>query len=167
MRKAGLLVVVLLALGSAWGEDEANPWAAVFTDGLQNAQGQKVELDQLKGKIVGLYFSAHWCPPCRAFSPRLVEFRDKNADRFEVVFISSDKTAKAKQDYMSALKMKWPSVPWHAVSGKALGEKYKVSGIPALIILSADGKLITTSGRMDVQSDPNTALAKWQAAITK
>ena len=25
-------------------------------------------------KIYGLYFSAHWCPPCRKFTPQLVEY---------------------------------------------------------------------------------------------
>ena len=29
-----------------------------------------------KKKLIGLYFSAHWCPPCRAFTPELVKFRD-------------------------------------------------------------------------------------------
>lgn len=167
MRMASALVLVLGMSCCAWSADEADPWAQVFTDGLENAQGQKVALDQLKGKIVGLYFSAHWCPPCRAFTPKLVEFRNKNAEKFEIVFISSDKSAKDKQNYMTQVKMLWPSVPFRAESGKALATQYKVRGIPKLVILGPDGKLITDNGRGDVQSAPDTALATWEKAVAK
>jgi thiol-disulfide isomerase/thioredoxin len=30
--------------------------------------------DALAGKVVGIYFSAHWCQPCRDFTPRLAAF---------------------------------------------------------------------------------------------
>ena len=31
----------------------------------------------LEGKVIGIYFSAHWCPPCRGFTPKLVEWYGK------------------------------------------------------------------------------------------
>ena len=41
--------------------------------------------------VVGLYFSAHWCPPCQFFTPELVKYYEKlkaASKKFEVVFIS-------------------------------------------------------------------------------
>ena len=38
--------------------------------------GQPVMTDEAVagGKFVGLYFTAHWCPPCRGFTPKLAEW---------------------------------------------------------------------------------------------
>jgi len=30
--------------------------------------------EALIGKTVMIYFSAHWCPPCRKFTPKLIKF---------------------------------------------------------------------------------------------
>lgn len=40
--------------------------------------------------IVALYFSASWCPPCRAFSPVLSDFAAKHATDITVIFVSMD-----------------------------------------------------------------------------
>ena len=43
---------------------------------LLSSSGDRKSLeDVLSGKsVVCLYFSAHWCPPCRAFTPILKDF---------------------------------------------------------------------------------------------
>ncbi len=142
-------------------------WNTFFPDGLINSAGEKVELSVLDNKIVGLYFSAHWCPPCRAFSPKLVEFRNKNKDQFEVVFISSDKNESAQFEYMKEVGMEWPTMKHRSDAANALADKYGVQGIPTLIILSPTGETITTSGRMDVANDPEGCIAKWKAGPAK
>ena len=116
----------------------------------------------MKGKIVGIYFSAHWCPPCRTFTPSLVKFRDENKDDFEVVFVSGDKNEAAQKSYMKETSMKWLTIKFGAKDADALKKRYKVRGIPSLIIVGPDGKTITQDGRGDVSRKANKALKSWK-----
>merc|ERR1711902_360655 len=46
---------------------------------LIKVDGSKIQASQALSEkdIVCLYFSAHWCPPCRGFTPVLKEFYEK------------------------------------------------------------------------------------------
>lgn len=72
---------------------------------LSKAKGPaKSTLELMEGKeLVGLYFSASWCPPCKAFSPILADFYKAIATRgrLEIVYISSDKTVDEFEGYVS------------------------------------------------------------------
>jgi nucleoredoxin len=134
---------------------------------LHNAKGEEVSRDKLKGKIVGIYFSAHWCPPCRGFTPSLVKFRDANQKEFEVVFVSSDRNAKAHKDYMNEYKMQWVTVEHNSAAANKLKKKFKVRGIPSLVIVGPDGKTITTDGRGAVSRNPKGAVTSWKKKTGK
>ena len=57
----------------------------------------------LAGKrFVALYFSAHWCGPCRKFTPLLgVCYEDQpDKDEVEVVFVSSDHDVEGFDEYL-------------------------------------------------------------------
>merc|ERR1711898_41575 len=78
-----------------------------------------------------LYFSAHWCPPCRGFTPKLVEFFSELEKKYpdaSIAFVSSDKDSKA----------------------------WAVNGIPSLVLLDSEAngrETITTSGRSFVMEN--------------
>ncbi|MBT3636193.1 MAG: redoxin family protein [Opitutae bacterium] len=135
--------------------------AEMLPEQLLDSSGKKISRNELAGKTVGFYFSAHWCPPCRAFTPSLVKFRDSNKKDFEVVFVSSDKSPDAQMEYMKETNMKWYTLPHRSSEGNALSQKFGVRGIPALIIVSPDGETITKNGRGDVSSNASGAIKAW------
>ena len=62
-------------------------------------------------KYIVLYFSAHWCPPCRSFTPMLADCYNKASDRssYDIVFVSMDRDEKQFKEYYNA------SHPWNAI----------------------------------------------------
>ncbi|XP_071790019.1 nucleoredoxin-like [Asterias amurensis] len=120
-------------------------------------------------KVVGLYFSAHWCPPCRAFTPDLVKWynnfkaKSSNGANLELVFVSADRDEDSFLDYFKTM-------PWLAVEydndDKApsdVQKEFKVSGIPCLIFVDAKtGEVNTRDGRTVVTSDAEGAKFPWK-----
>jgi len=159
-----LAILALFGISSSVGLSSESSTALndLISGPLLDAEGKEVDKKVLLGKTVGLYFSAHWCPPCRTFTPNLVKFRDSNKKDFEVIFISSDRDSKAQLDYMKETEMKWYTLPHRSDAANALAKKFEVRGIPALVIVSEDGKTITKNGRSDVSSNPKGALKKWE-----
>jgi len=123
----------------------------------------------LEGKVVAIYFSAHWCPPCRGFTPVLKDFYNELAStgKFEVVFVSSDKSPSDALSYMKESHGNWLYVPHGDAFVQELKTKYNVRGIPMLVIIKADGTLVDDDGRSPVQGkeEPSAEiLNKWKAA---
>ncbi|CAK0878798.1 unnamed protein product [Prorocentrum cordatum] len=123
----------------------------------------------LSGKgAIALYFSAHWCPPCRGFTPQLAEWyrKDLQAKGLEVVFVSSDRDEAAFKEYFA--DQPWMALPFVERDAKEkLSKMYKVNGIPSLVILDSDGKIITTEGRVAVSEDPTGAEFPWRPRPVK
>jgi len=119
----------------------------------------------LKGKYVGLYFSASWCPPCRMFTPTLKDTYKKIAasrSDFEIVFLSRDSDQQAFGDYFA--KMPWLAVPFSgSVDIDQLAEMFFVEGIPTLVLIGPDGTIINTDATGMVRSDPDGEAFPWKA----
>ncbi|XP_052201487.1 probable nucleoredoxin 2 [Diospyros lotus] len=109
-------------------------------DFLLSPAGAQVKVSELEGKVIGLYFSANWYPPCGNFTHVLADVYEQLRScgpGFEVVFVSSDEDMDAFNNYYSC--MPWLAVPFSDLeSKKALNRRFDIEGIPCLIILQPD-----------------------------
>ncbi|KAK9805284.1 hypothetical protein WJX72_010971 [[Myrmecia] bisecta] len=136
-------------------------------DSLISAQGDpaaRVPVRSLDGKTVGLYFSAGWCAPCRKFTPRLLSlYQNLNTggSRFEVVFVSSDRDEAQFQAYFK--DMPWLALPFKdSKLRNSVAQTFGVMGIPTLVLLGPDGKILNENARGAVLQDPEGAGFPWE-----
>uniref|UniRef100_A0A6N2N7U6 protein-disulfide reductase n=1 Tax=Salix viminalis TaxID=40686 RepID=A0A6N2N7U6_SALVM len=95
-------------------------------DFLIRNNGDQVPVSGLVGKNILLYFSAQWCPPCRAFLPKLIE---------------AYHTIKAKGSAFEPL-------PFGDGMKQILDKKFKIEGIPTAVAIGPSGRTITKEARM-------------------
>jgi len=128
-------------------------WEALLGKSVIGSDGKTTDLKTAFGDAdhVGIYFSAHWCPPCRRFTPKFAKIYSqmrKDGKKFQAVFVTCDKNQKAFDEYFN--EMPWTAVPFTAkeftgFDGKA-ASYVGVNGIPNLAIFNKDGKLVAGNG---------------------
>jgi nucleoredoxin len=121
--------------------------------------------------VIGLYFSADWCPPCSAFTPVLEKLfmaqKACGAKQLEVVLVSQCREAKATKHYRK--NMPWLSM-WRDADDEmgmeahtsALMAKYGITSIPALVLLDKHGGVICTDAWDKCVPDPEGRAFTWR-----
>ncbi|KAH7730649.1 Protein R05H5.3 [Aphelenchoides avenae] len=136
----------------------------VLNDGTEVDAG-----DYLKDKVVALYFSAGWCPPCRAFTPKLKRFYDKlkaQNKNLEVVFVSRDREEEDLKEYYEDHHGPWVYLKFGNPKIQELLEKFEVKTIPALKVVKPNGDVVVEDARTEVADKGDDAAAlfeEWEA----
>ncbi|CAD6262384.1 unnamed protein product [Miscanthus lutarioriparius] len=76
-------------------------------------EGKEVPLSSIEGKTTCLFFSAHWCRPCRNFTPNLVQIYtalQNTGKNIEIIFISLDRDDASFWDHFKG--MQWLALPF-------------------------------------------------------
>ncbi|MFM9874190.1 MAG: TlpA family protein disulfide reductase [Fimbriimonadaceae bacterium] len=109
------------------------------------------EKPEPKGKVVLVDFWATWCGPCRAFSPKLNEWKKKFGDDLVIVGVS-DEPASTLNPFLKDHETNYiiTSDPEKKMS-KALG----IKGIPHVMVVSPD-KVVRFQGFPNSAEDPLT-----------
>lgn len=119
----------------------------LFPPTLLSKKGQKTiaTAEALGGKVVALYFSAHWCGPCRQFTPLLKDLHQQcvaAGKTFEVIFVSADRTENDFLNYFNNDHGNWTAVNFNDAKREIIMEDFKISSIPRLCILKPTGEVL-------------------------
>jgi nucleoredoxin len=135
-----------------------------------NNQSDKIlsSLNEADYPLLGIYFSAHWCPPCKAFTPKLATFYNnvnKKEKVLEIVFFSWDNSEEEFKDYFS--HMPWKAITLGNEKINQVAGSNGIKSIPTLLIFK-NGKLVSKTARNSVanchnEEDQLNLIEEWLA----
>jgi thiol-disulfide isomerase/thioredoxin len=118
-----------------------------------NLDGSPFDQKTLAGKVVLVDFWATWCGPCIAEMPNVLAAYEKYHDKgFEVVGISLDTDRDALEAFLKEREIPW-TILFETPEGQGwqhpLAAYYGITGIPTVILVGRDGKVVS----MDVRGE--------------
>lgn len=109
---------------------------------LNDLNGKPLTLSSLRGKYVILDFWGSWCGWCIKGMPKMKEYYQKYAGKFEILGIDCNDTEAKWKAAVEKYELPWLHV-YNTRDSKVL-EHYQIEGFPTKIIVGPDGKIVKT-----------------------
>ena len=107
---------------------------------LSDLSGQKVSLQDFRGRVVLLDFWAIWCPPCRMSIPALEKLNKEYSSRgLQVVGVNLDEDSSGVPDFVKENSMQYPILMG---AESDVSELYQVRGIPTMYLIDKNGAIV-------------------------
>ncbi len=102
----------------------------------------RVDLEDLRGKVVLLQFWASWCESCIDAMPGLTALYDElGGTDFEIVGISLDEDSKAARRAVAEFGLSWPQICDGLGKASPLARSYGVRGTPRFVLIDREGRV--------------------------
>ena len=105
---------------------------------VRGLDGGKLQVDQIKGKVIFLNFWGTWCPPCVAEMPSIQRLYDRvKGEGIQFMCVSDEDGGKVRK----FVEERGFTFPVYTL----IGEKPRVletRGVPATFIISRDGQIV-------------------------
>ena len=157
---------MVLATGIANPETEVKKekTKAVYDFTLNQLDGETLDFEELKGKVVFINFWATWCAPCVAEMPSINSLYKIYKDNPEVVFIMINVENK-EEKVRKFIKKKKFSFPIYLPNASQIPRVYESKGIPTTFVIDKDGYIAYKKvGMANYDAD---SFVKFIARLTK
>ncbi len=134
--------------GSSASGSAAHLLQAVGSGEVVDADGEPIAKAGFPAKkLTFIYFSANWCAPCHRFTPDLVKFYQDAGDArpFNLIMVSEDQSEAQLKDYATSTHMPWSFAKLKSDLAASLEHDYAGEGIPDLVLVDDQGKVLADS----------------------
>lgn len=111
---------------------------AAYNFTLNQLDGETLNFEDLKGKVVFINFWATWCAPCVAEMPSINSLYDIYKDNRDIVFVMINVENK-EEKVRKFIKKKKFSFPIYLPNASQIPKVYESKGIPTTFVLDKDG----------------------------
>lgn len=127
----------------------------------QTLGGNRIRLQDLKGKIILLSFWASWCGECVADIPMLKELHEAfgSDERFTMVGLSLDRSTQKLQSFVKSQEMNWTQGILGDWSQSKIPSQYAVSFIPTVYLIDQNGIVVDVPRGPKIREAIEKALA--------
>jgi cytochrome c biogenesis protein CcmG/thiol:disulfide interchange protein DsbE len=124
---------------------------------LSTFDGDQIDIESLRGKVIVINFWASWCGPCEQEAAELEQayqnFKDQDVIFLGVDYVDTETEALA---YLSKFNITYPNGPDLRTE---ISQAFRIRGVPETYIVGRQGVLV------DVKIGPYTSLAEIEDAV--
>ena len=121
-------------------KNDVNP-KADFAMSFINSKGEKIAMEELRGKVIFINICATWCPPCIAEMPGINKrYKDVYNDKVAFIMLSVDQVFQKAIDFNAN---KGYDFEVYEVTG-GMPQMYNTRSIPTTYVIDSGGNLVMT-----------------------